>query len=261
MNGWRFLLPLSWHRGSLLPLLFGSQSKGGRLGIPASVASKLSSSYVYRSTLKAKSSEYLSIHKGLRHWRARITEIVPVSGFACGWGWSKSSGAGVQGQPSHQNRVYGAQLPCIPSCSGMGLLLVPLLHAHHTSATGLICRGAAQQHRATQQSLNFLCCRMKPIHAEGWICPFMHREKHSFLLLSLIKHLPPKPLGCSIYIHFSRQSFIPWVSSLSFSPLHWENASLKIFSQEKRCVTKRQACVHSFPAFQLDHCSQSGPIW
>ena len=49
---------VSWHRGSLLPMLFDSQSKGGRPGMPASVASELSSSYVYCSTLKDKSSEH-----------------------------------------------------------------------------------------------------------------------------------------------------------------------------------------------------------
>lgn len=39
------------------------QSKGSRLGMPASVASRLSSSYVYCSTLKGKSSGYLSTGK------------------------------------------------------------------------------------------------------------------------------------------------------------------------------------------------------
>lgn len=68
--------------------------------------------------------------------------------------------------------------------------------SHHSICTTQVlqnylqrCSSAGQ--RATQQSLNiFLCYSNKPIQAEGWICPFMHRE-NGFLLLSTINTCPP----------------------------------------------------------------------
>lgn len=67
----------------------------------------------------------------------------------------------------------------------------------------------------------------------------------------------PKSLGCTIYIHISHKSFIPWVASIAFSRFHWENASFKNFSQEEKCLARRQVCVFIFSSTRIPAASQS----
>lgn len=123
-------------------------------------------------------------------------------------------GAGVQGQTSHQNGLFGAWLPLISSCQGIAPHPTTPSSLHQCRGTQLQrCRWAAQ--RAIQQSLSLsLCCRMKPIQAGGWICSSMHREKQSFLLLS--------PLTCPC-------PQIPWLHHL-YPFLTWVFYSLSGFS-------------------------------
>lgn len=87
-----------------------------------------------------------------------------------------------------------------------------------------------------QQSLSlFLSCRTTPTQAEGWICPFMHRNTVSYFS----PHLPtpaPKSLGCTICIHISNKSSIPWVASLLF-PLR--KCFIKEFSSREELFSYR----------------------
>lgn len=219
---------VSWQR--LIPSSGVWQSEQrDRLDTPASVASRLSSSSVHCSTLKGKSSEHFSIQKRVWHWRAGAAERGPVSVFACGWLWSKMPGAGAQGQPSHQNGLFGLWLPFISSCHGPAPdpTTPSLLQRCHGTELQK-CRWAAE--RAVQQSLSlFSSCRMKLFRQKaGFVPSYTERNRDSYFS----PHLPtpaPKFLGCTMYIHVSHKSFIPWVASLAFSHIHWENTSLKIF--------------------------------
>lgn len=102
------------------------------------------------------------------------------------------------------------------------------------------CSSAAQ--KATQQDETNSGRRLDlSLHARGDIVSYFSPQ----LNISSPPEKKPQPWLHHLHVFLTLDFYL---SDFSFLfPFHCENASLKNFSQEGRCVAKRQACVYGFP--------------
>lgn len=111
---------------------------------------------------------------------------------------------------------------------------------------GLECRGAGEQHREQcREPQPFLSCRMKPIQSGCWICPFKHRDKHTFLFLSpLIQPCAQIPWLYHLYPHLTQVLFPEWL--LLPSPVSIEKMLHSRIFLKRRSVWLEDKCVRLF---------------
>lgn len=204
MNGWRFSLPLWTDTGSVLSLLFASQSKGGRLGMPAHVTSQhpncLVAVFIDPHSRVNPGNTWATVSgsgTGEGHSFSVCMRISLVKKF---WGWCPGAAQ------SPKKALQGTN----PILLGNGIAPVPPLHPHHTSVLGLTCGGASLpllHHSSDKISYN----------DAGWNL-FRHKagfassctEKNSFLLSSPANPSPPQQtnkrihtLDLTVYVHSS----------------------------------------------------------
>lgn len=125
---------------------------------------------------------------------------------------------------------------------------------HLSHGTDLQKYSSAAQ-KAKQQNLSlFLCCCAKPIWTEGWIYPFMHREKHSFLLLSSFKHNPQKSTCLHHLYPFLTLVFYALSGFSFFLLLPLEKCFIRDFFPRSMQLRDKHVC--NFPVNRITAASQ-----
>lgn len=130
---------------------------------------------------------------------------------------------------------------------GYGIAPCPTtLSSPHLSHGADLQKYCSAAQKAKQQNLSlFLCCWVKPIQTEDWICPFMHGEKHSFLLLSAFKHTPQKSTCLHHLYPFLTLVFYALSGFSFFLLLPLEKRFIKDFFL--RSMQLRDKHVYNFP--------------